>query len=41
MLSIGFDTLQKAYEVSVQETELGGAPYQGVYDSNGLLFYGT
>ena len=38
---IGVDTLQKASEVSVQGTESGGAPDQGVYDSNGLLFHGT
>ena len=39
--SIGVDTFRKASEVSVQGTESGGAPYQGVYDSNGLLFHGT
>ena len=39
--SIGVDTLQKASEVSVQGTDSGGALDQGVYDSNGLLFYGT
>ena len=38
---IGADTFRKESEVSVQETESGGAPYQGVYDSNGLLFHGT
>ena len=39
--SIGVDTFRKASEVSVQGTESGGAPDQGVYDSNGLLFHGT
>ena len=39
--SIGVDTLQTASEVSSQVTESGGAPDQGVYDSNGLLFHGT
>ena len=39
--SIGVDTLRKASEVSVQGTESGGAPDQGFYDSNGLLFHGT
>ena len=39
--SIGVDTFRKASGVSVQGTESGGAPYQGVYDSNGLLFHGT
>ena len=39
--SIGFNTLWKASQVSVQETVLGGSPDQGVYDSNGLLFHGT
>ena len=34
--SIGVDTFQKASEVSVQGTESGGAPDQGVYDINGL-----
>ena len=38
---IGVDAFRKASEVSVQGTESGGAPYQGVYDSNGLLFHGT
>ena len=38
---IGVENLRKASEVSVQGTELGGAPYQGIYDSNMLLFYGT
>ena len=38
---IGIDTFRKASEVSVQGTESGGAPDQGVYDSNGLLFHGT
>ena len=37
--SIGVDTFQKASEVSVQGTASGGAPDQGVYDSNGLLFH--
>ena len=41
MLSIGFDTFRKASEVTVQGTESGGSPDQGVYDSNGLLFHGT
>ena len=41
VLSIGVDTFQKASEVSVQGTEPGGDPYQGVYDSNGLIFHGT
>ena len=40
LLYIGIDTLQKASEVSLQGTELGGAPYQGLYDSNGFLFHG-
>ena len=39
--SIGVETSRKASEVSVQGTESGGAPDQGVYDSNGLLFHGT
>ena len=39
--SIEVDTFRKASEVSVQGTESGGAPYQGVYDSNRLLFHGT
>ena len=39
--SIGVDTFRKASEVSVQGTESGGAPDQGVYDSNGLLFHCT
>ena len=39
--SIGIDTLWKASEVSVQGTETGGSPDQGVYDSNGVLFHGT
>ena len=39
--SIGIYTLQKSYEVSVQGTESGGAPDQGVYDSNRLIFHGT
>ena len=38
---IGVDTLRKESEVTVQGTESGGAPDQGVYDSNGLLFHGT
>ena len=38
---IGVDTFQKSSEVSVQGTESGGAPDQGVYYSNGLLFHGT
>ena len=41
MTSIVVDTFQKTSEVSVQGTETGGAPDQGVYDSNGLLFHGT
>ena len=41
VLSIGVDTLQKASELSLQGTESGGAPCQGVYDSNGLIFHGT
>ena len=41
MPSIGIGTFQKASEVSVQGTESGGAPDQGIYDSNGLLFHGT
>ena len=41
MPSIGVDTLRKESEVSVQGTESGGAPDQGVYESNGLLFHGT
>ena len=40
-MSIDIDNLQKASEVSVQGTDLGGAPDQGVYDSNRLLFHGT
>ena len=39
--SISVDTLQKAYEVSVQATESGGAPDQGVYNSSRFLFNGT
>ena len=39
--SIGVDTFRKASEVSVQGTESGGSPDQGVYDSNELLFHGT
>ena len=39
--SIGVDTLRKSSEVSVQVTDSGGAPNQGVYDNNGLLFHGT
>ena len=39
--SIGVETLRKSSEVSVQGTELVGAPYQVVYDSNGLLFHVT
>ena len=39
--SIGVDTFRKASEVSVQGTEPGGSPSQGVYESNGLLFHGT
>ena len=39
MTSIGVDTLQKASEVSVQGTESGGSPDQGVYDINRLLFH--
>ena len=38
---IGVDNFIKESEVSVQGTDSGGAPYQGVYDSNGLLFHGT
>ena len=41
VLSIGVDTFRKASEVSVYGTESGGAPDQGVYDSNGFLFHGT
>ena len=37
--SIGVDTFQKSSKVSVQGIESGGAPDQGVYDSNGLLFH--
>ena len=40
MPSIGIDILQKESELSVQGTESGGDPDQGVYDSNGLLFHG-
>ena len=39
--SIGVDTLHKVSGFSVQGTESGGAPDQGVYDSNGLIFHGT
>ena len=39
--SIGVDTLQKASEVSVQVTALGGSPDQGVYDNNEFLFHVT
>ena len=39
--SIGVDILRKASEVSVQGTESGGAPDQGVYDRNRFLFHGT
>ena len=41
MPSIGVYTLRKASEVSVQVTESGGSPDQGVYDSNELLFHGS
>ena len=41
VLSIGVDTFQKASEVTVQGTESGRSPDQGVYDSNRLLFHGT
>ena len=41
MPSIGVDTFRKASEVSVQGTKSGGAPDQGVYDSNGFLFHRT
>ena len=34
--SIGVDTFRNASVVSVQGTESGGSPDQGVYDSNGL-----
>ena len=37
--SIGFETLRKASEQSAQGAESGGAPDQGIYDSNGLLFH--
>ena len=39
--SIGVDTFRKASAVSVQVTKSVGAPDQGVYESNGLLFHGT
>ena len=38
---IGVETFLKASTVSVQGTDSGGSPDQGVYDSNGLLFHGT
>ena len=38
---IGVDTFLKTSEASVQGTESVGAPDQGVYDSNRLIFYGT
>ena len=38
---IGVDALRKAYEVSVQGTDFVGAPDQGVYDRNRLLFHVT
>ena len=41
MPSIDVDTLWKSSEESVQGIELGGAPDQGVYESNGLLSHGT
>ena len=41
MLTIGVDTFRNASEVSVQGTESGGSPDQGVYDSNVLIFHGT
>ena len=41
LLSIGVDKFRKSSEVSVQGKELLEAPYQGVYDSNRLLFHGT
>ena len=41
MPSIGVDTLKKSSEVSVQVTQLVGAPNQGAYDSNRLLFHST
>ena len=39
--SIGVDTFQKASEVPFQGIKSGGAPDQGVYDSNRLIFHGT
>ena len=39
--SIGVNKFRKASEVSVQGTDSVGAPDQGVYDSNMLLFHGT
>ena len=39
--SIGVDTFQNSSEVSVQGTDSGGGPDQGVYDSNGLIFHGS
>ena len=39
--SIGVDNFRKASDVSVQGIESGGSPDKGVYESNGLLFYGT
>ena len=39
--SIFVNTFRKESEVSVQGTDLGGAPAQGIYESNGLLFHGT
>ena len=41
MPPIDVDTFGKAFEVSVQGTDSVGAPDQGVYDRNGLLFHGT